>query len=125
MTNTPPAGVYQLRVGDASYRSNATPFSIAARLTLPAGPPPPPILTPVAGLYTVNGAGFIGGLTEVLIGTVSLEAVAGAPAAGQFDVNALGTVITFQAPANIPTGLHTVRIRVNNVESAPTWWIQV
>lgn len=125
MTSTPPAGVYQLRVGNATYRSNATPFSVAARLTLPAGPPPPPILTPAAGLYTINGAGLIGGATEVLIGTVRLEEVAGPPAAGEFDVNATGEAITFRLPANIPVGLHTVRIRVNHVESAPTWWIQV
>ncbi len=38
---TPPAGVYQLRVGNAIDRSNATPLSIAAKLTIPAGPPQP------------------------------------------------------------------------------------
>jgi hypothetical protein len=124
LANTPPAGVYQLCVGDATNRSNSTPLSIAAKLTIPPGPPAP-ILSSVAGVFTVNGVGFIGGQTELLIGTVKLAEAAGAPAVGEFDVNAAGSVMTFQLPSNLPAGIHAVRVRVNRVESAPTWWIQV
>lgn len=124
LTNAPPAGVYQLRVGNAIERSNATPVSIAAKLTIPAGPPAP-VLVPAAGIFTINGLGFIGGNTEVLIGVVALKEVGGPPAAGEFDVNAGGTVTTFQLPADLPAGLYGVRVRVNHVESAPAWWVQI
>jgi hypothetical protein len=123
LANTPPAGVYQLRVGNATDRSNATPVSIAAKLTVPAGPPAP-VLTPVAGVFTVNGIGF-GGSVEVLIGGVRLNQSGGAPGAGEFGINPAGTVVTFQLPAGLPNGVHAVRVRVNQVESTPTWWVQL
>lgn len=124
LNDTPPAGVYQLRVGNAIERSNATPVSIAANLTIPPGPPAP-VLVPAAGIFTINGIGFVGGNTEVLIGTVALTEAGGAPAAGEFDVNAGGTVMTFRLPGDLPSGLFGVRVRVNHVESAPAWWVQI
>jgi hypothetical protein len=123
---SPLPGVYQLRVGDATTnRSNATPFSIAARVEVTVAPPNPPILTAVAGLFTLNGVGFVAGKTEVLLDTIPLIATAGAPASGQFNVDSSGTVIAFRAPDNLRPGRYTIRVRVNHVESAPSWWINL
>lgn len=117
----PPAGIYQLRIGIGSYRSNATPVSLAASIS---GLADPPILTGL-GTHTITGIGFISGSTEVLLDTITLAATGGAPGAGQFNVNGSGTAIAFQAPSNLAPGRYSVRIRVNQVESAPAWWIQV
>jgi hypothetical protein len=125
----PPPGVYGIAVGsdagpDAiTYRSNITPFSIAALVNAP-GSPSLPILTPVAGTYTVTGMGFIAGATQVMLETVPLNYVVGTPAAGQFTVIDIGT-ITFQVPTSLPSRLYGVRIRVNQVESPPAVWIQI
>jgi hypothetical protein len=125
----PQPGVYALVVGsdagpDAiTYRTNSTPFSIAARVDAP-GSPALPILPDVAGTYTVMGMGFIAGNTELLLETVPLTYVAGSPGAGEFTVADIGT-ITFQAPSGLPSGMYGVRIRVNYVESPPALWIQV
>ncbi len=131
--DTPPAGVYQLRVGSdqasgnaTTIRSNATPFSIAARVDPPTTLTDPPLLTPDAGgLFTLSGAGFIADKTEVILNTLPLSATNGSPNAGEFNVNGTGTSITFKLPASIPSGQYTVRIQVNQVESAPAWWINV
>jgi len=130
--DTPPAGVYQLRVGSdkasgdaTTIRSNATPFSIAARVD---GPPlmATPLLTPDgSGLFTLSGAGFIVGKTEVILSTIPLTATSGSPNAGEFNVNAGGTSITFKLPNNLAPGQYAVRVQVNQVESAPAWWINV
>ena len=128
-TGAPPPGVYSLAVGsdagpDAiTFRTNTTPFSIAALVSAP-GSPALPILAPVAGIYTVTGMGFMAGATEVMLETVPLDPVAGPPGAGQFNVADVGT-ITFQAPAGLPAGIYGVRIRVNQIESAPAVWIQI
>jgi len=123
----PPAGVYQLRVGSntvagdpSTYRSNATPFSVAAKV----GPATnPPLLTPSAGVYTVAGAGFVAGATEVLLGTVALGAASsGAPGPGEFRVDG-PTSVRFRAPAGVPAGVYGVRVRTAGVESAPAWWV--
>ncbi|MBZ5510986.1 MAG: DUF4255 domain-containing protein [Acidobacteriia bacterium] len=123
--NSPPAGVYQLRVGNnlpatdpGAVRSNATPFSIAARVDATD----PPVLSG-AGPFTIQGAGFVTGKTELLLDPVPLAE--GPAAAGKFTVNPGGTAITFQPPANLATARYTIRIRVNGVESAPAWWLQV
>jgi hypothetical protein len=128
-SGAPQPGVYALVVGsdagpDAiTYRTNVTPFSIAARIDAP-GSPALPVLTDIAGTYTVTGMGFIAGSTQVMLETVPLSYVAGTPGAGQFTVADIGT-ITFQAPAGLSSGMYGVRIRVNQVESPPALWIQV
>lgn len=124
LADTPPPGVYQVSVGNATARSNATPVSIAAKLTIPAGPPQP-ILSPAGADFTVAGLGFAAGSTELLLGAARLNEVGGAPAAGEFQLNPAGTLVTFQLPAGLSAGLYPVRIRVNHVESAPTFWVQV
>lgn len=129
---SPTPGLYQLRVGSdaaagdrSTYRSNATPFSIAARVDVTVPSPNPPVLSAAGGLFTLDGAGFRAGKTEVLLDTVPLIATAGDPGSGQFAVNAPGTAITFRAPAELDPGRYTVRIRVNQVESAPSWWVDL
>jgi hypothetical protein len=122
-SNVPKPGVYQLRVGsdtstgDPAYRSNAVPISIAASI---ATPPDPPILTPPN--TTLTGTGFLAGQTEVLIGLVSLVLGSGL---GSFQISNSDTRIDFQPPADLPTGLYPVRVRVNRVESDPAWWVQI
>jgi hypothetical protein len=112
--------------GDRStHRSNATPFSIAARVDVTVPSPNPPVLSAAGGLFTLDGAGFLAGKTEVLLDTVPLIATAGDPGPGQFAVNAPGTAITFRAPAELDPGRYTVRIRVNQVEPAPSWWVDL
>lgn len=122
-TNTPPAGVYQVRVGKSvapAYRSNSTPFSIAARVNTSI----PPLFTG-AGPFTINGSGFIAGAAEVLLETIPLKYTGSAPAAGFFTVGAGGSSITFNPPSGLASGRYAVRVRVNQVESDPAWWLQV
>lgn len=121
----PPAGVYQLRVGSdiasgdtTTYRSNAVPISIAAAVTGMPSPPAPPILTS----DTFHGVGFISGRTEVLLDTLPLTE--GPTQAGNFQITG-GDTISFQPPADIAHGLYAVRVRVNNVESDPSWWVSL
>lgn len=126
--NAPQPGVYMLRAGsnnppDAfTNRTNATPFSIAARVDVP-GSPPNPILPAVAGVYTIGGVGFVPGATQVLLETIPLTPAASPPGPGDFTVDS-ATQISFQRPANLPSGRYGVRVRVNAVESPPALWIQ-
>jgi hypothetical protein len=130
-SNAQNPGVYQLRVGNnvalanpAAIRSNATPFSIAAPINVTVAAPNAPLLTPDgSGIYTVNGVKFVTGQTQVLLDTVPLTAAATPLQPGTFNVGDPQT-ITFKRPANLPSGTYAVRIRVNQVESPPGWWIQ-
>lgn len=130
LPSPPDPGVYQLRVGNAfalgdprAIRSNATPFSIAAPVNVPILPPNPPLLVPDgSGTYTVQGQQFLA-QTQVLLDTVALTPAAGALQPGTFKVGDPQT-ITFQRPTNLPSGTYSVRIRVNQVESPPGWWIK-
>jgi Pvc16 N-terminal domain len=127
----PPPGIYQLRAGSnnppdpSTNRSNSAPFSVAARIGVSIAPPSPPILAATAGTYTLNGDGFMAQRTQVLLDTVALsENLGGAPADGQFTVVS-AQQITFRAPAGAALGRYTVRVRVNGVESPPSWWIVI
>jgi Pvc16 N-terminal domain len=120
----PPAGVYQLRVGNAvasgaegAIRSNTTPLSLAAWID-PAGRP---ILSPVGSTYTLNGQGFSPGTVEVFLETIALSA-GGSAAPGQFNVSS-SSAIAFQLPEGLPNGTYALRVRVNRVESAPAKWV--
>ena len=125
--NSPPPGVYQLRVGSdtaqgdtLNYRSNGTPLSIAPRID-PVGNPP---ILAAEGTLTVNGVG-LGGQTEVLLGTAGLQQAGGPPGAGQFSVDGAGTTLTLQPLAGLASGLYALRVRVNGVEADPSWWVQI
>lgn len=124
-TGAPPAGVYQLRVGNNlplgnpnAIRSNATPFSIAAWVDPTGGV----VLSATGGIFTIRGIGFTPGKTEVLLETMALSESTNV-AAGQFNVSGNGTAINFQLPDNLPNGRYGVRVRVNQVESPPAKWV--
>lgn len=117
--NSPGPGVYQLRVGSSvaqgdatTYRSNAAPVLIGAFVT-----PPPTPWNAAAGVFSFTGLGFEAGATEVLLETVTLRPVAGAPNAGEFQIS--GNTIAFRPPANLPAGTYFVRLRVHAVEGPP------
>ncbi len=124
---TPPPGVYQLRAGSdtaagdaVTVRSNTTPLSIAARIDVGVTPP---LLVQAGGVYQVDGTGFVPGSTEVILDTVPLAEASAAPAAGEFQADAGGAFLTFVPRAFLGTGRYSVRVRVNQVESDPSWWI--
>jgi hypothetical protein len=118
----PPPGVYQLRVGTGANASNATPFSIAAAVTAVANPP---LLAAVGGTFTFAVAGLVAGKTELLLDTVALTENSGAPGAGQFQVDIGAGNLLFQPPPALKPGRYPVRVRVNQVESPPSWWIVI
>src|SRR5262249_17990485 len=108
----------------AAVRSNATPFSMAAPVNVTILPPNPPLLTPDgSGTYTVKGQQFVAAQTQVLLDTVALTAAPGPLQPGTFTVVDPQT-FTFQRPATLPSGVYAVRIRVDQVESPPGWWIK-
>jgi hypothetical protein len=121
----PAPGVYQLAVGSdiskgdtADYRSNPVPICIAAAISGMPAPPAPPVL----GANTFNGTGFVSGSTEVLLGPFPLTEAP--PGNGTFQITG-GTKIDFQPLGGLPSGLYAVRVRVNRVESDPSWWVSI
>lgn len=132
---TPPAhaplpGVYSLEVGSdtaqgdaVTTRSAPVPLIVAAQIGGLPAPPAAPLLNAALGVYTVSGIGFVAGHTEVLFGPLPLTATGGAPDSGQF--NLAGNTITLRAPAGLPAGNYPLRVRVNTVESWPSWWAVV
>jgi hypothetical protein len=117
--NSPTPGVYQLRVGSsialgdpATYRSNAVPVLVSAFINPPASP-----WNPVGGTFSFTGLGFVAAAAELLIDTVTLSKVAGAPGAGEFQVS--GSTINFRPPAGMTPGPYFVRLRVHGVEGPP------
>jgi Pvc16 N-terminal domain len=118
---SPQPGVYQLQVGDGVYASNTTPFSISARVDVGAAPH---VLGP-GPLFSLTGTGFVPGHTEVLLGARALTESAGAPGAGEFTIGGGGGTLDFVAPAEIPAGRYAVRVRVNQIESTPAWWVDL
>jgi hypothetical protein len=126
---TPPAGapaprVYQFRVGSGApgspgaTRSGSIPVSAAAYVDPSGGP----VLAGSAP-FTVRGAGFLPGATEVMIGSVMLAEVAASPAPGEVSIDPSGTSFTFSPPAG-PTGtVAPLRVLVNGIESDPALWV--
>ena len=122
-TATPTPGLYNLRVGAGSFRSNAIPLVIAPRID---GVVDPPVLAPnAAGLYAISGAGFTpSAATTLKFGSVSLNYTsAPTPGNGEFNVNATGTGITFKPPSSAP-GAYSVLLAVNGY-AASTGWVVV
>jgi Pvc16 N-terminal domain len=131
---TPDPGVYQLRAGSGApgspgtTRTGSVPVSVAA-LVDPAGGP---VLTGSAP-FTVHGAGFVAGATEVLIGTVALTDTSATPGQGEVTVDASGTSFSFSPPtgaagtvappAEAAGTVAPVRVRVNGIESDPALWV--
>ncbi len=125
--NSPPPGIYQLCAGgnNPPTQTNSVPFSIAARIDVSVAPPAAPILAGVGGTFTLQGEGFMATHTQILLDSVALaENAAGPPSDAQFTVGS-SQQVTFRAPAGLASGRYTVRVRVNDVESPPSWWIVV
>jgi hypothetical protein len=128
--NAPVPGVYSLAVGSdtalgdvVTARSAPVPLIVAAQVGGLPAPPGAPLLHAVLGEFTVTGVGFVPGTTEVLFGSVALASTGGAPGAGEF--NLAGNTITLRAPGGLPAGTYPLRVRVNTVESWPSWWAVV
>jgi hypothetical protein len=123
---SPAPGVYLLAVGSDApsvVRSNTTPISVAARID---DVTTPPVLTPDgAGFYQVRGVGFTTSLTEVFLDTVPLTRVSSAPGPGQFQVDRGETSFRFRLPARLQSGRYYLRVRVNQIDSPPSWYINV
>ncbi len=121
---TPDPGVYQLRAGSGApgspdaTRTGSIPISVAAYVDPSGGP----VLTGSAP-FTVHGAGFIPGRTEVLAGTVALTDTAASPGPGEVSVDASGTSFSFSPPAGGAGMVAPVRVRVNGIESDPALWV--
>ena len=47
----------------------------------------------------------------------------GAPGVGVFAINPTGTRVSFRLPQPLDTGRYRIRVRVDGVESPPSWWI--
>jgi len=119
----PTPGIYQLRVGSGTLiRTNSTPFSIAARIDVSTVAPNPPVL-PGGPIYTVTGEGFATGQTQVLLETVPLEE-SSLPGPCKFTVKSPQS-IDFTIPVGLAPGTYALRIRVNQVETTPAWWVKV
>jgi hypothetical protein len=123
--NAPPPGVYQLRVGaDAphAYRANATPVLVGPSITPPANPNV--FLTPAGGVFSLTGINFVAATTDVYLGTVALNRInPGDPLDSGTFLADTPTTIQFRLPATIPAGDYPVRVRVNQVEADPAWWV--
>ena len=125
----PDPGVYQLRVGSGALgspgatRSGSTPVSVAARVNPPKdGPSIGPVLTGPPP-FTVTGAGFVPGATEVLVGTMALTETTASPGPGEVTLS--GTSFSFSPPAGQTGTVLPVRVRVNGIESDPALWVML
>ena len=124
LVGAPGPGVYQFRAGSGvlgspgATRTGSIPVSVAAYVD-PAGGP---VLAGPAP-FTVTGAGFVPGATDVLVGTVALTEAAAPPAPGEVSIDPSGTSFSFSPPAG-PAGMVVpVRVRVNGIESDPALWV--
>jgi hypothetical protein len=116
---TPVPGLYSLAVGQGTARSDTIPIMIAPRID---GVVNPPVLAPdSAGIYTINGAGFVAAATAVSFGATPLTSAAGSPGPGEFSVNAAGTTINLQAPAAVSAGSYPLQISVSNCPASTGW----
>jgi hypothetical protein len=120
--SAPTPGVYLLSVGGATpaSRGPGIPLVITPRLDDVATPP---LLTAVSDVYTLVGAGFTPSATQVYIGDTPLTPVTTPPTGGTggFLVGANGTRILFSLPSGQPSGLTSVRVRVDGVDTPPAW----
>jgi hypothetical protein len=126
---SPPPGRYWLSVGsDApTLRSNTVPISVAAFIAHAVVPAMPPHTTPrqldpgPGGIYTVDGRGFSAGSTKIFVGDAELTP--GGTGDGQFEIIS-DAQLQFKPPAALPQGNHLLRVRVNGIESPPSWSIE-
>jgi len=122
--DAPAPGVYLMRVGSGAIGSAGAvrSGSISVMVAAYVDPAPGPVLSGSAP-FTVTGAGFISGKTEVLVGTTPLASTSGTPAAGQVDVAVSGASFSFAPPPGPSGEVLPVRVRVSGVESQPAVWV--
>jgi Pvc16 N-terminal domain len=124
LTGSPPPGRYWICVGSDApkVRSNIVPINVAAFIDNAVTPPAPAPhhLDSSGGLYTISGRGFTAGKTEVYVGDAAL--IAGGTGDGQFLING-DTQIQFKPPTTLPAGTYVLRVRVNGIDSPPSWTI--
>jgi hypothetical protein len=122
--DAPAPGVYQLRVGSGALGSAGAVRSGSISITVAAylDPAPGPVLSGSAP-FTVTGAGFLPGATEVLVGTIALTVVSAAPVAGQVSIDSSEVSFSFAPPAGPSGQVLPVRVRVNGIESDPALWV--
>ena len=117
----PAPGPYTLTVGSGIKRSGAVAVLIGARVD---GVVRPPQLMPGGGgIYTITGVGFTPAKTEVIFGGTALAKVGGPPGDGEFAVDGAGQTITFKPPNPIASGVYYPLIRVNGVDTPPSWYV--
>ncbi len=75
--------------GAGTFVTAEVPLSIAAAVDAAGA-----AVLPAASQYVIAGSGFTANATQVLLGTVPLQAAGGAPGPGEFSVDPAGTAIT-------------------------------
>jgi hypothetical protein len=125
---TPLPGLYNFTLGTSApkTRANTIPIVIAPRVDQMVYPPE--LKANPSGVYSVVGAGFIPGSTQVRLGQLPpLTATnASPPGAGEFHVVTAGTGISFKLPSpKPPKGAYPVAIQTNGIAAAPGWVVVV
>jgi hypothetical protein len=110
----PPAGRYRLCVVRGDWRSEAVPLSLAPWIDPATGP-----LIASAGNFEVA---HVGNAAELRLGSAPMRRVAGAPAAGEWQL--AGTTVEFAAPP-APPGTYAIGLREADVEADPALWAVV
>jgi len=118
-TVTPLPGTYSLSITSGTISSNAIPLVIAPAVS---GLTNPPLLTGTAGIYTVDGGGFVPAETTLTLGTTALtRGTITPPGAGDFYVDPAGAFVSFALPAGTPSGYYPVQLAVNGIAASGGW----
>jgi hypothetical protein len=118
-TVTPLPGTYSLSVTSGTVTSNAIPLVIAPAVS---GLKNPPLLTGTAGIYTIDGGGFVPAETTLsLDGNALTRVAAKPPGAGGFYVDPAGAFVSFALPNGTPSGYYPVLLAVNGIAATGGW----
>jgi len=118
-TVTPLPGTYSLSVTSGTVSSNAIPLVIAPAVS---GLKNPPLLKGAAGIYTIDGGGFVPAETTLTLGATALtRGTITPPGAGDFYVDPAGAFVTFALPTGTPSGDYPVLLAVNGIAASGGW----
>jgi hypothetical protein len=82
----------------------------------------PPLLTGTAGIYTIDGGGFVPAETTLsLDGNALTRVAAKPPGAGGFYVDPAGAFVSFALPNGTPSGYYPVLLAVNGIAATGGW----
>jgi hypothetical protein len=82
----------------------------------------PPLLTGTAGIYKIDGGGFVPAETTLTLGTTALtRGTLTPPGAGDFYVDPAGAFVSFALPTGTPTGYYPVLLAVNGIAASGGW----